>query len=124
MQMILAVAGGGAIGALLRYWVSDHLFVWQGSGFPWATLSVNVFGSLALGVVYVLLTERFDLAPEYRGAIAVGLLGALTTFSTFSLETLRLFEAGQLGIALVSIFANVFACLAACAAGLWLARSI
>lgn len=124
MQMILAVAGGGAVGALLRYWVSHHLFVWQGSGFPWATFYVNAFGSLALGMVYVLLTERFDLSPEHRGAIAVGLLGALTTFSTFSLETVRLFEAGQPAMALASVFANVIVCIAACAAGLWLARSI
>lgn len=122
--MLLAVAGGGAVGALLRYWVSHHLHAWPGVGFPWATLYVNVAGSFALGVVYVLLAERLDVAPEWRGAIAVGLLGALTTFSTFSLETLRLFEVGHAGMAIANVLANVLACLASCALGLWLTRAV
>lgn len=108
--MTLAViAGAGALGALARYavggWVSD-----RASGvFPWGTLIVNVSGSLLLGFLFVLLTERFLPHPTLRLGLTVGFLGAYTTFSTFSLETLRLIQDGAVGIAAMNVAASVAA---------------
>lgn len=124
MSMLIAVAAGGAAGALLRYWVSHHLLIWSSAGFPWATFTVNAIGSLLIGIVYVLMIEKLDVSHEWRGAISVGILGALTTFSTFSLETLRLIESGEVSTAIVNVLANVLVCLAACALGLWVTRQL
>ena len=92
---MIAVAAGGALGALLRLWVAQGVHALLGRGFPFGTLVVNVSGSLAMGVVYVLFFERFDIPPEWRAALIVGFLGAFTTFSTFSMDTLLLVQQGE-----------------------------
>ena len=124
MTPLVAVAVGGALGALLRYGVSIGVHGLLGRGFPYGTLTVNVSGSLLMGLFYVLLLERSSLAPEWRLALLVGLLGSFTTFSAFALETLALIEEGAPFRALANVAASVVACLAACAAGLWLGRSL
>lgn len=119
---LLLVAAGGAVGAVLRY-LTGH---WLGGGavgqgaFPLATLAVNVVGSFALGVVAGLLA-REAIDPAARQLVAVGLLGALTTFSTFGLETVQLLAAGQGGTAALSVAANLALALGAAWAGLHLA---
>lgn len=118
----LAVAGGGALGAMARFWVYNVLLRWSASGFPWATLSVNVLGSLLLGLVFVLLTERLPAPAELRSFIAVGFLGAFTTFSTFSVDALSLFHQGAWSMALMYVLGSVVLCLGAAATGLCLAR--
>ena len=89
MTQLLSIAAGGAIGALLRFWVSTGVYTLLGRGFPYGTLVVNVAGSLAMGLLFVLFMERVTISAEWRAAILIGLLGSFTTFSTFSLETLN-----------------------------------
>ena len=115
MYQTIAIAAGGAAGAVLRYWVSSGVYHLLGRSFPWGTLTVNVLGSLAIGFLYVLLLERTAAAPEWRAFLMVGLLGAFTTFSTFSMETLTLMEEGAWARAVANVLASVLACIAAAA---------
>ena len=121
---ILSIAAGGALGALLRYWLSHGVHYFTGRGFPYGTLTVNVVGSLVMGVAYALLVERMEVAPEWRAALLIGLLGAFTTFSTFSIETLNLLQNGEQFKALLNVALSVFLCLLGCWAGLVLGRQI
>ena len=105
MNMTVAIAAGGAVGALFRYWVSTGVHKLAGADFPYGTLTVNVAGSLVMGALYVLFIERMDIDPLWRGALLIGLLGAFTTFSTFSMETLNLVENGESFRAAVNVAA-------------------
>lgn len=120
-MQILAIAVGGAAGALARYGVTVALGRWLGTGWPFGTLVVNVLGSVLLGVVAEAAARRGDLGPVVA-LVGVGFCGAFTTFSTFGVETVRLLERGDAVGALVSVAANVLlACLGA-ALGVALAR--
>lgn len=121
---IAAIAGGGAIGALLRFWISNGVYGVMGRDFPYGTLAVNVIGSFAMGVGFIFLVERAALAPEWRAFLLVGLLGALTTFSTFSIETLNLIESGALTKATINMVGSVVVCVSAVWAGVLLARQL
>jgi len=120
----LAIAAGGAAGALLRYATSTFVHHKLGTGFPWGTLAVNVTGSLAMGFLYIVLLERTALGPEWRALLLVGLLGAFTTFSTFSIETFNLLEAGSVWRAAANVGVSVILCLAAAWLGVVLGRSL
>jgi CrcB protein len=122
-MQILAIATGGAIGALLRYVSSVAVHRLLGQHFPWGTLFVNVTGSLIMGFLYVLLTSRMELGPPWRAFFLVGLLGSFTTFSTFSLDTLQLLEKGQLGLAMANILLNVMVCIGAAWIGVMIGRA-
>lgn len=124
MSQVLAIAAGGAIGALLRYWVSTGIHAFAGRGFPYGTLTVNVFGSLAMGLLFVLLVERLAADSLWRAALLIGLLGAFTTFSTFSIETLNLVEEGAYGRALMNVLASMILCIGAAWLGVKLGRQI
>ena len=116
--VVLAVAGGGALGSLLRFatanWVNAH---WP-QHFFLATLAVNLVGCLLIGYFFGLFLLRPDLPLELRAGLVVGFLGGLTTFSSFSLDTLRLLESGQLATALGYVMASVLVSLLATWAGL------
>ena len=118
----LAVALGGALGAMSRYWVYDAFVRASESRFPWATLTVNITGSFFLGIAFVLITERAEMGPEVRGLVTVGFLGAFTTFSTFSLETVGLLEQGQLTAAISYVLSSVVVCIIAAWLGLTFSR--
>lgn len=123
-MQIIAIAAGGALGALMRFWVSSAIYVVTGRAFPWGTLVVNVAGSLLMGFLYILLLERLTVGPEVRALLLIGFLGAFTTFSTFSLETLNLIEQADYFKALLNMLISVLACVAAAWAGVLLARQI
>ena len=124
MKMILFIAGGGAIGAVMRYGASLGVYSLFGRGFPYGTLFVNVTGSLLMGVLSIVLLERFNVGPEWRAAILVGLLGSFTTFSTFSLETLNLLEQGDMMRAMANIAFSIIVCLAAVWVGVSIGRQL
>ncbi|MCB1871528.1 MAG: fluoride efflux transporter CrcB [Gammaproteobacteria bacterium] len=124
MTQLFSIAAGGAVGALLRYWVSNGVYALLGRGFPYGTLAVNVIGSLAMGLLYVLFLERMTASPELRGAVLIGLLGSFTTFSTFSIETLNLIEQAEYMKAGLNMLLSVFACLLAAWFGLVVGRQI
>ena len=117
---LLAIAAGGAIGAVLRAAVS----VWIPAEFPWATFVVNVVGSLIIGFIFGLETTHLQLHPHLRVLLTTGFCGALTTFSAFSYQTLSLFNAGQPGLALANITLNVVITIAAVWVGLKVATAI
>lgn len=124
MNQILAIAAGGAIGAVLRFWASTAVYAWLGRGFPYGTLTVNVLGSLLMGLLYVLLIERLSLGDIWRAALLVGVLGAFTTFSTFSIETFNLIENGEHLRAGLNMVLSVLACVSAAWAGVILGRQL
>lgn len=124
MTQMLAIAAGGAIGALLRYWTSIAVHGRLGMAFPYGTLAVNVLGSLLMGFLYIWLIERMAAGPALRAFLLVGVLGAFTTFSTFSMETLNLLEAGHPGKALANVLVSVVVCVTAAGLGVLAARQL
>ena len=124
MNQTLAIAAGGAIGSLLRFWMSNGVYALLGRGFPYGTLAVNVLGSLVMGFLYIVMIERMAVAAEWRAFALVGLLGAFTTFSTFSIETLNLLEQADYAKAVVNMTASVLACVGAALVGVIIARQL
>ncbi|MBI5461815.1 MAG: fluoride efflux transporter CrcB [Gammaproteobacteria bacterium] len=124
MNQLVAIAAGGALGALLRFWVASGVAAWLGRDFPYGTLLINVTGSLAIGFLYVLLLERFDGGALWRSFLMIGLLGAFTTFSTFSLETVNLIEAGEGMKALANVVLSMSLCVGAAILGLFIGRQL
>lgn len=118
----LNVALGGAVGAVLRYQTGRGLTHWLGpqavTAFPWATLTVNVAGSLAMGLLAGWLARHGSGGEQWRLLLGVGLLGGFTTFSAFSLEMMMLVERGQAATALTYALISVLAGLAALYLGL------
>lgn len=123
MQAVLLVGAGGAIGAMARYGVSVAIGRLLPMSFPLATLSVNVLGSLLMGVLIGVLARTLPpMAPEIRLFAAVGVLGGFTTFSSFSLDTVTLLERGALAQALLYVGLSVVVCLAGLYLGLLISR--
>ena len=122
--MWLYIAVGGALGAVSRYGVTLGAARLGATGFPYATLTVNVVGSFLIGLFVAWLGGRTEINPALRPLIQVGFLGALTTFSTFSLDALILLEQGRFAQAGLYIAASVLVCLAACFIGLLAGRSL
>ncbi len=120
---LLAVATGGACGAMCRWLMASAIQRLAGSGFPWGTFAVNAIGSLLLGFLFIWLIERSTAGELLRMAITVGFLGAFTTFSTFSVESIRLLEEGAFGMALGYILGQLLLCLTLAWLGAQLARS-
>lgn len=117
MQHSMAIYGfialGGAAGACLRFFLSQLMLQWFGKGFPFGTLLVNIIGSFCLGFVYALIEQGQIEIVLWRTTIGIGFLGALTTFSTFSVDTLLLLQQGLWLKGLLNIFLNLTCCLVA-----------
>lgn len=124
MMQLVAIAAGGALGAVFRFWLSTATYTLLGRGFPYGTLLVNILGSFLMGMATVLLIERLAVSAEWRAAILIGLLGAFTTFSTFSMETYNLVIDGAVFKAALNVLASVILCLLAVWMGIVLGRQI
>jgi|TARA_R110002096_G_scaffold61468_3_gene152741 CrcB protein len=124
MTQLLAIAAGGSIGAVLRYVASSGVHLWLGRGFPYGTLLVNVLGSFIMGLLYELFLQRISVSDEVRALLLVGILGAFTTFSTFSMETISLIEQGDLSKAVLNVLLSVILCLSAAWFGLFVVRQL
>ena len=122
LRNMLFVALGGALGALARFGVANMVHALWPSRFPFATLAINLSGSFAIGLLYVLIAERAVLHADWRSVAMVGFLGAYTTFSTFSLESVTLLEHGYAGQALGYMLASVLLCVGGAWGGIVLAR--
>lgn len=123
---LLAIAFGGALGALGRFGLSNyfnaifqvHHTVYLG------TMLVNILGSFAMGLVYVFILEKEILHPQFRSVLMVGFLGAFTTFSSFSLEAINFFEQGHPGLAFAYVVGSVLLCILAAWLAIYLARGV
>ncbi len=116
MTTLISVALGGAIGSVLRYLVGLTV------AFPLGTLTVNVIGSFAIGLIWVHLADRG--LQHWLPFVMTGLLGGFTTFSAFTLDALRLVEEGRVTAAGAYVLASLVASVLACAVGLWIARGM
>lgn len=124
LKQLVMIAGGGAIGAVMRFLVSTGVHRVAGRDFPYGTLSVNMIGSLLIGFLYIYLIERASLGAEWRALLIIGFLGAFTTFSTFSMETLNLIENSELIKAASNILLSVVLCLFATWVGVLVGRQL
>lgn len=104
MQQLLLIALGGSLGAVARYSLSTVVHHAASETFPWGTLAVNLSGSFLIGLVIELLDVTM-IPTEWRSFLAIGFLGAYTTFSTFTLETVNLLREGEFGLATVNLLA-------------------
>jgi CrcB protein len=121
---LLLIGLGGFAGAIARYVVDGAVAERTGGAFPWGTLAVNVSGSFALGLLFALTAERAILPAEIRGPVLIGFIGAYTTFSTYTLESWRLVETGEIGAALANLIGSVVLGIVAVVAGLAIGRQI
>jgi CrcB protein len=124
MGIILAVALGGALGSLLRYFVAGAVQSATWPGFPWGIFVVNITGGFAMGLIVELSALKLNLTPEVRAFLTIGILGGYTTFSTFSLDSALLIERGDYTGAALYIAGSALLSILALFAGLWFVRWI
>jgi len=127
MLNVVAVAVGGAVGAVARYGISGLARRWSESGLPFGTLAVNLLGCLLIGLLAPWMLEERLVRPEVRILVLVGILGGFTTFSTFGYETFAMINEGQWGRAAWMVFLNngvgIALVLAGYRIGTWLVRA-
>ncbi len=124
MKLILAIAVGGAIGAVARFQSVALLTRWFGTEFPYGTLFVNIAGSFLMGVFVELLTTKFNGSAELKAFLVVGILGAFTTFSSFALDVSTLMERGNLLPSIAYIFSSVCFSIIGLFGGIFLMRNL
>lgn len=123
MNIFIAIAVGGGLGALARHFLSSGIYSATGDGFPWGILAVNVLGGLAMGLIVELGALKLSYSPEARAFLTTGVLGGFTTFSAFSLDTALLIERGDWLAALLYVTSSVVLSILALFGGLWLVRA-
>ena len=124
MKTVMAIALGGALGAVARHFISHWSVVALGNGFPWGTLTVNVVGCFTLGVVVEVMALVWSPAAEWRAFLTVGVLGAFTTFSAFALDISIFHERGEMLQAILYVTVSVAGSIAAIFAGMSLTRAV
>lgn len=122
MRFALVLAGGG-VGSALRYLLGNAIAGQFGAGFPWGTFVINIVGSFLIGLIATFADESGNIGPSLRVFLVVGVLGGFTTFSAFSLESLRLMEDGQAVRAIGYIGGSGVLAILAAAIGVWSARA-
>ena len=120
----VAVAAGGAIGSLVRFWLTGVMTDLTGPRFPWGTLLINVLGSFVIGLVagITLIPARVAVHPDLRIFLMTGICGGFTTFSAFSLQTLELMQGGEVVAAMGYAAGSVVLCVTAAFGGWMLGR--
>ncbi|OHU96733.1 fluoride efflux transporter CrcB [Pseudoalteromonas byunsanensis] len=111
IKMYLTIALGGAAGACLRFFINDMMLKLFGKGFPFGTLTVNILGSLLMGVLFGLIEKQIISVSPAKTLIGIGFLGALTTFSTFSMDSVLLLQQGQIVKMALNVTLNVVVCI-------------
>lgn len=124
MNQVLAIALGGALGSVARYWMSNGVYAWLGRGFPYGTLAVNVLGCLLMGFLFVMFLERWSIDGAWRAGVLIGVLGGFTTFSSFSIETFNLIAGGEIVKAGLNMAASLVLCITATWVGVILGRQL
>ena len=124
MWTYIAIAIGGTLGCWARFAMTNLVQAVYGREFPYATLSINLLGSFAMGFLFIETLERLTLAPELRTGILTGILGGFTTFSTFEMETLLLVEQGSFGKAGLYVLLSVGLGFLGAFGGAYLARNL
>ena len=105
---------GAGLGGVFRYWVANATYFFSGRQFPYGTLVVNVTGCFLMGLLFTIISDRFDnMAPQLRSLLLIGVLGGYTTFSTLSIETLSLFENGEWFHAGLNLLLSILLCMLA-----------
>ena len=122
MSTLFTIGCGGFLGAISRYLVSGWIYTLFGTDMPYGTLTVNIVGSFLLGIVAQLIIAGNFLSASASSFIGIGFLGAFTTFSTFSVQTLELLESGNPTKALLNILLNLILCLIGAWGGLIIGR--
>jgi CrcB protein len=122
MEKFLLISIGAILGANARYWLGDWITRKWGVSFPLGTLLINLTGSFLLGLFLTMATERFMIDPRWRLMLAVGFLGAYTTFSTYTYESFSLLSTGQWIMGLLDIFGSTIVGLVAVGAGVYLGK--
>lgn len=113
MNNYILVSVGAAIGGVARYWLSNFVYKFLPENFPYGTFTVNLIGSIILGIVIYFFDSKELISPGLRLFLTIGFCGGFTTFSTFSLETINLLRDSQYLLAMLNIFSSVILCLAA-----------
>ncbi|WP_320199975.1 fluoride efflux transporter CrcB [Agrobacterium sp. rho-13.3] len=124
MLNIALVAIGGAIGSVARYLVGIWGVRLAGPNFPWGTFTVNVVGAFLIGLLVEIIARRFDASAEMRVFVVTGILGGFTTWSSFTLDAVVLFERGDIGLSLLYLMGSLVVSFAAIFAGLALGRAL
>lgn len=122
MQTILAIAAGGAAGAVVRHFVNTGAAHLLGTGFPYGILLANILGSFLMGVLVTSFALFWDPPQAFKAFLTVGMLGAFTTFSAFSLDAVALYERGALGLSLLYVGVSVVLAIGGLLAGMALVR--
>lgn len=121
----IAVAIGGAIGSLSRFGLSRWIQTMsRHKDYPWGIFVCNVLGCLLMGMLAGILIHRFEMGPVWRAAVLIGMLGGFTTFSSFSIDTITMIQAGDIGSALTNVILTLVFCLIATAGGLLITKSL
>jgi len=123
-KMFLITGAGGFLGSGLRYLAQRLIAVALPVTFPFATLSINILGSLLIGIIYAIGEKSSVLSPEVRIFLAVGVLGGFTTFSTFSLDSVGLLRDGEYLYLAIYVFASVALSILATITGIWIIKSL